>query len=1111
MNVSCENCGTTYRIDESKIPPQGVKAKCPKCSHSFVLHPPGGGAEPFGSPPPDPFGGQAADPFGSGSTGGDPFSGGGGAGGDDPFASSGGAQSAPAGGGDPFGGAASDPFSSGTGAAGGNGGAPPPSGGDPFASPGQDDPFGADPFAGGGGQESDSLFGEKTEFRIQRASGETIGPFDLFTLKQMIYEQKLDGSEQIEDIAGGFEPIMNNEELAEIFRLLGKQQPAGGAAPADPGMGAASPSPAPMGGDDPFGSGASSAPMNDAPSMAPMDSAPSFDIDRADSGAKKKLLIGVERAWETIKQPGVLLVLAIVVVVGGLAAFGYTQREAISSMLGLTQAREAQTVRAAAEVSLYADTRAQVDDARQNLERALALVPDDEMTMARKAEVDAILWARDPERVGAKTEAEKLIAQIASSNKEDVKAGALRASARMALGAGDLATAKAKTEELAALAPGDAMLPFLQGEIALMSGDSAAAQAAFDAASKVTIAAASEGEEPQAVGRAAAWYGRARAMALADEWDPALKAATQAKTLDPTHGGARALVAFAKAREGGEGAEEARRELLKVAEDPTLFAADRSRAHYYLGVIAEDAGQVEPALYRYRRAVALDPRDAEAKASARRLFRTRFPKRDAEEWIGHVAVVRGSMAFKQVALAEQSKGTGAALLALEKARQQDGNSPRVHLALGQLYAKDVTTLDKAAEHLDRAIQLDGTYAEALAARASLHIQQKEDEKALDLARKAVAIDPTIVAAHLVAGEASLATDKPQAAITYFKVALQFNPDLAAGWMGLGRAEVESGNAAASIEPLMRAAQLAPESVTPLIELGRAYEALGDLENATKTYDKALVLDSENANLKARVGVLLVKSGKYVEGKKALRRVVDTQDKNAEAIFYLGQAYEFTNDFTSAEIEYKRVAELEPKNHRAYYHLGVITFAQGQYNDAKDYFAQALDAKPDYYQAHEKLADLYIENLEVEKGLAELRKVENIVKKRPAAERKQVLIRVYLVSARAFRDGPKKNPKKARGYYQRVLRLDPRNADAHYGIGLMSVETNPQAAMKSFSNAIRFDPQFALPYRDLGYLQKQFNNCKAAKRSFQEYVKRAPEARDKRSIEDEIAYLQAECG
>jgi predicted Zn finger-like uncharacterized protein len=56
MQVACEQCQATYQLDERRLPPAGLKMKCPKCAHTFLVRraDAGAGAAPPGpgSPPP---------------------------------------------------------------------------------------------------------------------------------------------------------------------------------------------------------------------------------------------------------------------------------------------------------------------------------------------------------------------------------------------------------------------------------------------------------------------------------------------------------------------------------------------------------------------------------------------------------------------------------------------------------------------------------------------------------------------------------------------------------------------------------------------------------------------------------------------------------------------------------------------------------------------------------------------------------------------------------------------------------------------------------------------------------------------------------------------------
>src|SRR5215472_16804925 len=60
FKVECESCKAPYQIDERGIPPAGLKMRCPKCGHSFLVHAPGASAGAPAPAPPRPTAPQTA-------------------------------------------------------------------------------------------------------------------------------------------------------------------------------------------------------------------------------------------------------------------------------------------------------------------------------------------------------------------------------------------------------------------------------------------------------------------------------------------------------------------------------------------------------------------------------------------------------------------------------------------------------------------------------------------------------------------------------------------------------------------------------------------------------------------------------------------------------------------------------------------------------------------------------------------------------------------------------------------------------------------------------------------------------------------------------------------
>src|SRR5260370_36336721 len=37
LKVECDSCKAPYQVDERRVPPAGIKMRCPKCGHSFLV------------------------------------------------------------------------------------------------------------------------------------------------------------------------------------------------------------------------------------------------------------------------------------------------------------------------------------------------------------------------------------------------------------------------------------------------------------------------------------------------------------------------------------------------------------------------------------------------------------------------------------------------------------------------------------------------------------------------------------------------------------------------------------------------------------------------------------------------------------------------------------------------------------------------------------------------------------------------------------------------------------------------------------------------------------------------------------------------------------------
>lgn len=1103
MDVTCQSCRATYKVDDAKIPANGIKAKCPKCGYSFLLKKPdedviaiagdtappaapdpfaGFGAAPVpdlggGAPPPDPFAAATSAPAPA-----DPFAMGGGAPAADPFAGGfGGSAPAP------------DPFANGFGGGG-------------FGSGG----FDSAPAPAANNDSIGGLFQAKTAFEIKRANGEQIGPFDLFTIKQMIYEQGLDGTETLLDATGNWVPITQVEDLGEIFRLTGAQAADGGSsqwggaqeakpvgwqkmeqpAPVAPAPAAPEPAaPAPVKGRTP-----AAAPVKAPPPPAPV----ALDGGRR-RGLGERVIILTEGIWSLTKTRGVRIAIGVVIALAVLGVLGFQFRWSLAQLVGLAGPIEAARLVTEGDRTIASGERGPMLTALARYAQALEKDPDSADAQARSAEVASGIWFRDPPRLDMKAMAETNIGKAAA---EGETLAVLRAQARFALAKRDFPAAEAALAKAAALpAEGatDPILAVIRGDVLFEKGDMAGAAAAYTQA-KSTPSTAAHGS-----------LGLARVKLRAGEFDAAKTELATALTAEPDNGTGKAVSAYLSTRTGGD-VPAARKALREIAASPHRFGAERAQASYFLGVLSEEAGLPSPALHHMADAVRHNPSDPDSLAAAKRLFQARFPTGGADAWLARVSKVRGSTAMDKVQTGQiefEKRSWQSALSPLIAATQEDPGSAHAQYALGRLLVEvSESEKVKAKGHFERAIAADPDWAEPVIALARWELDAKNVKDAQALGAKAVQLDPTMPDAYRIAASSALAAKDYAAAEQSLQFAVEFDPEDYLSWLDLGEARRLGGRAQDAIPAVETAASLRPELAEPLVRLGAVYEALNDLTKASEYFTAAAKIEPANLVIATRAGVLAGRQGLYAEARKRLEAVVKEQRSNAEALYWLGIAHQYLGDPEKAVEAYRDAIKYEYfDKYLAHWHLGEVLGGPGAARDAdaaREQLKQCLLLKPEHFQCLEEQAKIARSENQFDEAIALLKKVESSIAKLPPDEKNPVIIRVVLQQGRIAKGQGKL--RQAEGHFKRVLKGDKQNAEAMWNLGQLAMESDPRIAKNWYLKAINAKPAYAPPYRDLGYLLKDENNVCGAKTRFEKFVELSMVPEEKKLIQDELALL-----
>ena len=274
---------------------------------------------------------------------------------------------------------------------------------------------------------------------------------------------------------------------------------------------------------------------------------------------------------------------------------------------------------------------------------------------------------------------------------------------------------------------------------------------------------------------------------------------------------AEAMTAYESGR-----AETARRLAKALAASHPQFGG----AHYLLGMLALDQGQINPALHHLGKAVALSPDQP-----APRLM---------------------------MATALQAAGRLAeAVRQMQEVLAVHPDHPEAHARLGA-YLLDFNQPQGAVEHFTRALQVHADWSAVLNNLGLAQGRLGNGEAAVEAAQAAVRISPDHVGFRVNLAVALAAAGKPDQAVDQAIQAVEADPGNDDAWMALGVLHKNAGRLPQAAEAFSHA----PDLVSARWSLAEILRDLGRKDEAAEQYRACLALDPEDRH-GARLGLALV--------------------------------------------------------------------------------------------------------------------------------------------------------------------------------------------------------------------------------------------------------------
>ena len=546
---------------------------------------------------------------------------------------------------------------------------------------------------------------------------------------------------------------------------------------------------------------------------------------------------------------------------------------------------------------------------------------------------------------------------------------------------GQAARAKNQLQALERKRPKDPDLLVVKGELALREAD-AGALAIWEKVDQVEKSARTA-------------YGVARAQYAAHRLEESEADARRTLTLNPSHVGARILLArlMSQTRPHDPEAVTALESIVKAPAGAS--SQEIVTAQTLLGDIHLGRSRISMAENAYKAALAVDPTSGRALAGlGEAIFRA---GRYSEALARFEAALQASPKDLDAAVGVAKtkllmERPDDALGALRALSQTNPKSAQV----AYWYGRSLESLGERDKALAVYAALlkeppsDPTVVDVYVALALLQSQMGLNEQAKATLAKASAALPSSPAIHRALGELALSEGRQAEAESQFVRALGLDAGDLAARFKLGVAERRQGKFDLATKTFDQVAASDPDYPGLALERGLLFEASGRTDEALKSYESALAKAPNDPDLMLRVGCGNVAAGRGVEGEKLLRKVLVARPNSAETNHCLGRALFLQGRLADAQRLLDRAVELDPN--RAEYHLyvgwvasdsgnfakaetalntalkldqaladaywqrGVLRSRQGAVRDAIVDLERALALRPSRYEAHAALAD-----------------------------------------------------------------------------------------------------------------------------------------------------------
>jgi tetratricopeptide (TPR) repeat protein len=298
---------------------------------------------------------------------------------------------------------------------------------------------------------------------------------------------------------------------------------------------------------------------------------------------------------------------------------------------------------------------------------------------------------------------------------------------------------------------------------------------------------------------------------------------------------------------------------------------------------------------------------------------------------------------------------------------------------------------------------------------------------------------------------------------------------------LGMMHRQLGDHAKAVEIWEEILQDNPQRVDVLSNLGMAALEIEEYDKAVGFWRRALAINPKLPGLHQDTGFALLESGQYREAIRELQEELKLSPQSGTALDLLGQCYLQLREYEKAEETYRHAIDLDPGDADAHYGLATVYMRLKQPNKAKEHVVRFKALRQgrtdlirggyrreyDLAQMRNGAAILILDAGAIYRSHGNGKKAESLLELAMKLDPTNVISHM---KRQVISHQMKLQHSQALALVEKVVELEPDNADNYLAVGMLSLEVRKfNKAEAAFERTIELAPRLPDGYRELARL------------------------------------------